>query len=1176
MPERATPRRGRHRVRARRSAGAPALLRAKLIEPNLGEVLARPRLIEALRQHAGVPLTLVVAEAGYGKTVLLASFAGALRRPAVWYSLSASDADPIVFGRHLLEGFRRDRPRFGRDFERALLEPHAGSRSAEMLGGVLAHAFGELRGPPRLLVLDDFHEVAHQPALLTMVGTLLRYLPPTVRIAITARTEPALPLQRMRSRGEVFELHSEHLRYSRDEMERLFRDVYRHPLAPEDLDALERTTLGWPTAVHLVRESLRQPGAGSPARVLVELESSDARMHAHLSAEVLAGLDEVQRRLLEHVAPLARIEPELAAALAGLDDARPLLEGLARKGLLHSFGSGAGTGYECHELIRRFIRSEIEARGGRAAWLEREARAAHALEARGLDERAAAHFVAAEAWDDACRLLARVSAPLLREGRAASLLALFQAVPPERLRAAPALLVAHADAELALGHWDDAHTRYAIALERTGGTPAREDECRAVLGLARVLQMRGRHEDVIEIVDHCVERAGTLPVELEARLLQRKAGAHYYMGQFDASLRLLARVRAMLPASADPELLVPVVHNQAIGYAAQGRHREAAREFRAALAQVRGSASPRAPLYMSNLALLLTYQGELAEARRVAEEGLAAARRFANRAHETACLEVLAQILAESGDLDGALAAIRAAEELNDELRMELLSADLLGLRGRIFCARGQYRRAVSFLSQAVERLGARAGSPRLVEFRATLAWCELRAGRLRVARDHLEALIEPADRGANDYERAQVHYWMAEALLGLGQSGQAGAHLSLALGLARERGYEHFLRVQAREEPGPLLHALARHIEPDVCAHVLAECGGSVERALLDLLPDADDAIAEAVVAVLGEVGGPAARGALEPLAAVRPGLGPAIRRALHHVEQRLGRITAADTPGSAPRLVLFGPPRIEIGGRPLPASAWRAQRAFHVLVYLALHPRGATRDELLDTFWPGRRLAAGRRNFHPTLSYIRSVLPRAGAPPLLREAEIYRMNPDYPLACDYWDFDASLDAARGAADPLERRRLLERAVALCGAPLLEGLYGDWAGNVGARARDRIEAARLELGDLCLATGDAQAALAQFRAAAELDPYRESTRVKVIESHVRLGNRRAAIVEFDRLRGLLRAELSVDPLPETEEAVRGLMAGASPELSAEHAVVQQVAPFTQSPIKPGARGSAP
>src|SRR5258707_776170 len=83
--------------------GDPLVLRARLDRPSpTGSVLARPRLIGALAAHADRPLSLVVAEAGYGKTVLLASHAARVRQPVVWLSLLASDADPIVFGSYLL------------------------------------------------------------------------------------------------------------------------------------------------------------------------------------------------------------------------------------------------------------------------------------------------------------------------------------------------------------------------------------------------------------------------------------------------------------------------------------------------------------------------------------------------------------------------------------------------------------------------------------------------------------------------------------------------------------------------------------------------------------------------------------------------------------------------------------------------------------------------------------------------------------------------------------------------------------------------------------------------------------------------------------------------------------------------------------------------------------------
>src|SRR5258706_9617960 len=140
--------------------GDPLILRARLDRPSLnGSVLARPRLIEALAAHADRPLSLVVAEAGYGKTVLLACHAARMRLPVAWLSLLASDADPIVFGSYLLDGLRREMPRQARGLRRALEEARGGG-GISRFGTVLASALEERRGPPLLIVLDGFHEGA--------------------------------------------------------------------------------------------------------------------------------------------------------------------------------------------------------------------------------------------------------------------------------------------------------------------------------------------------------------------------------------------------------------------------------------------------------------------------------------------------------------------------------------------------------------------------------------------------------------------------------------------------------------------------------------------------------------------------------------------------------------------------------------------------------------------------------------------------------------------------------------------------------------------------------------------------------------------------------------------------------------------------------------------------------
>ena len=432
------------------------------MRPNPGpHVLERQRLLEALAEHADRPLTLLVAEAGYGKTTVLAEYLRTVRRPVVWYSLMPSDADLVLFCRYLLTGLRRVVPRWGRAFERALDETRPGGRSTEMLAGTLVNELATVRGPRILLVLDDFQEVVSQPQVTAFVGTLLRRLPDTLRLVIASRIMPPLPLDRMRASGEVYELNSDQLRLTREDLARLFEDVYRYPLSEKELADLEETTLGWPTAVHLVHESLQRSERSSLDDVLQNFRASDLGLHDYLSSEVYAHLDAMTRRLLERTAALVRFDSSLATRLTGYRDTRPALEALARRGLLRSYGLGEQTSFECHELVRRFVRHEIEARLGADGWRTLEAEAAAALAERGELEPALLHFLAAGRSLEAAALLRDVAPAMLRQGRAAAVRQFVGELPAAVLRDDPELILAMADAQQALGAWDEAEARYS-------------------------------------------------------------------------------------------------------------------------------------------------------------------------------------------------------------------------------------------------------------------------------------------------------------------------------------------------------------------------------------------------------------------------------------------------------------------------------------------------------------------------------------------------------------------------------------------------------------------------------------------------------------------------------------------------------------------------------------------
>ena len=401
-----------------RSRGVVAPPDGKLVRPNPGaDALDRPRLIQALAAHADRPLILVVAEAGYGKTQCAGDLrADALRHPCVWYSLKPSDADLVVFSRCLLAGFRREFPRFGRAFERALAEVKPGNRAAEMLAGTFATAVAELRAPAVVTVLDDYQEVASNSQVATFVGTLVRQMPKRLRLIRGRAVLPALPLERPRAAGEVFEVGPEQLRMTREELGRLFADAYDHPLSEHELDALEHTTQGWATGAHMIHESLRRAERGTLDEVLEDFRASNLELHDYVTAEVYAHLDPPTRQLLERTAPLERFD----VGSRGAVDRAPWPEsdsgGLVREGLLRSFGAGESASFEWQELVQRFVRQEIESRAG--DWQALEGSVAEALAERGEMEAAVRHHLAAGLHERAGGLLRDLAPALLRQGRA--------------------------------------------------------------------------------------------------------------------------------------------------------------------------------------------------------------------------------------------------------------------------------------------------------------------------------------------------------------------------------------------------------------------------------------------------------------------------------------------------------------------------------------------------------------------------------------------------------------------------------------------------------------------------------------------------------------------------------------------------------------------------------------
>ena len=172
------------------------LLATKFHVPGLRpDLLARPRLIDRLNWAAARELVLVSAPAGFGKTTLLADWAGAHGRPVAWLTLDAGDNDPVRFWRYVVGAVDRVHPGIGRRVLPLLGAPE--QPTPEAVVAVLVNEFGACPGE-FWLILDDYHVIESRPVQDSFMFFLERS-PPHVHVVIATRSDPRLPLPRLRA-----------------------------------------------------------------------------------------------------------------------------------------------------------------------------------------------------------------------------------------------------------------------------------------------------------------------------------------------------------------------------------------------------------------------------------------------------------------------------------------------------------------------------------------------------------------------------------------------------------------------------------------------------------------------------------------------------------------------------------------------------------------------------------------------------------------------------------------------------------------------------------------------------------------------------------------------------------------------------------------------------------------
>lgn len=434
------------------------LLRVKqTIPPLRAGVLARNRLEQRL--DSATKLTLVVAPAGWGKTSLLSRWASAAARDAriAWVSLDESDDEPVRFWSYVLTALCG----VSDEITSAALDALPASSD-----GPMSHALPVLlnelaaTSTQHVLVLDDYHVITHQEVHESL-EFFVAYLPPTVRIVISSRVDPPLPLARMRVRGELNELRADDLRFSLDESAALVSTVAEAEVDARTAAVVWERTEGWAAGLQLAALTFRGDGAAGPERVL----GDDRHLFDYFTDEVFPALAPRQRELLVRAAPLELLSGSLCDAALGVQGSAAVLAELEAADLFVVALDRQREWYRCHRLLRDALRRTPEVLAGEGD-SEVLRRAARWFEEHGRIDDAARHLLSAGDVAAAERLLAANVAWFLDRGWHTTYVALGEQLPEAAVRSQLAVFLGYA-ADLS-GHRDRVVHWLDLAERRVG------------------------------------------------------------------------------------------------------------------------------------------------------------------------------------------------------------------------------------------------------------------------------------------------------------------------------------------------------------------------------------------------------------------------------------------------------------------------------------------------------------------------------------------------------------------------------------------------------------------------------------------------------------------------------------------------------------------------------------
>ena len=422
------------------------VLVTKLRPPQVApDVVPRARLLDRLEQGRDLPLTLVSAPAGFGKSTLVSQWLEVQDEPSVWLSLDASDSDLLTFLNHLVAAIRTAFPESCADIAKltqTIKPPPVSALTTALINDI------NIIDTPFVLVLDDYHLIGAGSEVHEVLEGLLRHPPLILNLVILTRRDPPLSLARLRANGQTTDVRLLDLQLSAAESATFLERAARRKLSSQALADVHEELEGWAAGLRLLALALRT--SKNPDTIVAGLKRAIPEIERYLLQEVFAQQTPELKQCLLKTSILNRFCASLSVAVCA-PESQTTESKLSSTDFIHTASElltvrldDREVWFRYHHLFQALLSAELENQCSPDEIAKLHLRASEWFESNDLVEEALEHALAAGDDERPAQIVDRHARSVMNEDRWYLLDKWLSLVPDSAVQERPELLLARA------------------------------------------------------------------------------------------------------------------------------------------------------------------------------------------------------------------------------------------------------------------------------------------------------------------------------------------------------------------------------------------------------------------------------------------------------------------------------------------------------------------------------------------------------------------------------------------------------------------------------------------------------------------------------------------------------------------------------------------------------------